>query len=173
MGANIPQLFPPPTPVPKKKPGIFFVIAGILILIVCALKWHDVVEYMDGQPQLTDKHQQQLKKKLNELEEAEQYALIATKDGLYPCLHSGHKLYYLHIGEVWKYGVTTKGKRGRYTSQFMENNSVSYIVQFRGTMGECQQEEQTKLFTYPVLPENLARLEENRLLRPPYNAVFK
>jgi len=40
-------------------------------------------------------------------------------------------------------------------------------------MGECLQAEQTKLFSYPVLPENLARLEENRLIRPPYNPVLK
>lgn len=99
------------------------------------------------------KHQQQLQKKLNELNEAEQYALVATKEGLFPCLHSGHAVYHLHIGEVWKYGVTTKGERGRYTTQFLLDNSVSYVVQYVGRIGDCLQAEQTKLFSYPVLPK--------------------
>ena len=172
MGAEKPQV-PFSSPAPKTKSPWLFVLAGALLLIVCALKWHDVVEYMDGEPQLTPKHQQQLQKKLKELNEAEQYALIATKEGSFPCLHSGHAVYHLHIGEVWKYGVTTKGERGRYTGQFLLDNSVSYVVQYVGKIGDCLQAEQTKLFSYPVLPENLARPEKDRLLRPPYNPVFK
>lgn len=143
------------------------------ILIFCALKWSDVVEYVNGEPKLTPKHQNKLQKKLTELDEAEQYALIATKNGSYPCLHSGHALCQLHIGEVWKYGVTVKGERGRYTAQFLQDNAVSYIVQLRGTMGDCLKEEQRKLFTYPILPENLARMENDRLLRPPYNPILR
>lgn len=33
--------------------------------------------------------------------------------------------------------------------------------------------EMVKLFSYPLLPENLARPEKDRLIRPPYNPVFK
>ncbi len=172
MGANSPR---PPVSSQETKPGGFspFFIAVIAFLIRCALEWSDVIEYIDGEPRLTAKHQNQLQKKLNELEEAEQYALIASKEGYYPCLHSGHALYFLHIGEVWKYGVTTKGERGRYTGQFMLKNSVSYSVQYKGTLSECLQREQIQLFSYPLLPENLARPENDRLLRPPYNPVFK
>ncbi|MCA0236554.1 MAG: hypothetical protein LCH81_09240 [Bacteroidetes bacterium] len=172
MGANSPR---PPVSSQETKPGGFspFFIAVIAFLIMCALEWSDVIEYIDGEPRLTAKHQNQLQKKLNELEEAEQYALIASKEGYYPCLHSGHALYFLHIGEVWKYGVTTKGERGRYTGQFMLKNSVSYSVQYKGTLSECLQREQIQLFSYPLLPENLARPENDRLLRPPYNPVFK
>lgn len=172
MGANFPQprLSPPATK--KKSPSLFIVCVGLL-LIVCALKWSDVIEYINGEPQLTPKHQQQLKKKLSELEDAEQYALVAMTDGWYPCLHSGRALYHLHTGEVWKYGVTTKGERGRYTTEFLQENGVLYIIQFKGSMTECLQEEQRKLFSYPLLPENLARLQLDRLARPPYNPVLK
>ena len=169
-----PDLKPPPDPPdPQPKKHTLLIVAGALMLIVCALKWGDVVEYINGEPRLTPKHEGQLQKKLNELEEAEQYALIASKEGYYPCLHSGHALYFLHVGEVWKYGVTTKGERGRYTGQFMLENSVSYALQYRGTLSECLQREQIQLFSYPLLPENLARPETDRLLRPPYNPVFK
>ena len=172
MGADNPRpTFIPPEP--KAKIPLPVVLAGTLILIVCALKWSDVIECFDGEPRLTFKHQQQLQKKLNELEEAEQYALIATKEQWYPCLHSGYALYYLHVGEVWKYGVTTKGERGRFTGQFTLDNSVAYIIQHIGTVGECLKEEQVRLFSYPLLPENLARPEKDRLIRPPYNPVFR
>ena len=172
MGADKPKILSP-SPAPKTKSPLLFVLAGALLLIVCALKWHDVVEYIEGEPQLTSKHQQQLQKKLNELNEAEQYALVATKEGLFPCIHSGHALYFLHVGEVWKYGVTTKGERGRYTGQFMLENSVAYVVEFTGSLSECLKAEQAQLFSYPLLPENLARPVTDRLIRPPYNPVFK
>lgn len=172
MGAALPEI-QPHNPAPKKKSTLPAFIAGVLFLIVCALKWQDVVEYVNGEAKLTEKHQQQLKKKLDELEDAEQYALVAMADGMYPCLHSGRALYFLHAGEVWKYGVTSKGERGRYTSLFLQENAVLYIIQFKGTMTECLQAEQLKLFEYPILPENLARLEATRLIRPPFNPVLK
>ncbi|MEI6410005.1 MAG: hypothetical protein WCR52_11515 [Bacteroidota bacterium] len=172
MGAELPQPIKQ-LPKPKKKSSFLLLFISALMLIICALKWSDVIEYFNGEPRLTAKHQQQLKKKLDELEEAEQYALVAMTDGWYPWLHSNRALYYLHTGEVWKYGVTTKGERGRYTTEFLQDNGVLYIIQFKGSMTECLQEEQRKLFSYPLLPENLARLEIDRLLRPPYNPVLK
>lgn len=42
-----------------------------------------------------------------------------------------------------------------------------------GALNACYQAEQIQLFSYPILPENLARPEKDRLLRPPYNPVFK
>lgn len=172
MGADSPQpKFEPKEP--KKKSLLPFIIGGAAILILCALEWRDVIEYINGEPQLAAKHQSQLQKKLNDLEDAEQYALVAMTEGWYPCLHSGRALYYLHIGEVWKYGITSRGERGRYTTRFLQDNGVQYLIQFKGTMTECLQEEQRKLFSYPLLPENLARLELDRLVRPPYNPVLK
>ncbi len=173
MGADNPRPIFPSPPEPKAKIPFPVIIAGSLFLIVCALKWSYVIEYINGEPRLNTKHQQQLQKKLNDLEQAEQYALVAMAEGWYPCLHSGRALYYLHVGEVWKYGITTRGERGRYTTRFLQDNRVQYVIQFKGTMTECLQEEQRKLFSYPLLPENLARLELDRLARPSYNPVLK
>lgn len=169
MGADLRQT-PPQMPEPKKS-VLPLVIGSAIILIFCALKWRDVVEYINGEPQLASKYQEQLQNKLNEADEAEQYALIALMDGWYICLHSGFGTYYLKAGEVWKYGTTTKGEQGRYEYKFLRDNRVSYVVQFRGTLHECLKEEQNKLYMYPLLPENLAREEELRLIRPPYNPI--
>lgn len=172
MGADLPQQQLKPFE-PKKKNPLPFFIGTVVLMIFCALKWSDVVEYVNGEPHLTAKHRQKLEKKLAELEEGEQYVLIATRNGFYPCVHDGHPLYFLHVGEVWKYGTTIKGQQGRYGTQYMDENAVSYIVEFRGPMGACLQQEQIKLFSYPLLPENLARPKEMRLLRPPNNPVYK
>lgn len=173
MGATKTPLQQYPPQGPKTKNPLPLLIAGAFALVLCALAWSDVVEYFKGEPRLIPKYQRQLERKLIELDEADQYALIATTDGMYPCLHSSRALYHLRIGEVWKYGVTAKGERGRYTAQFLQDNAVSYIIQLHATFSECLKEEQRKLFTYPLLPENLARKEDGRLLRPPYNPVLR
>ncbi|HOY07357.1 MAG TPA: hypothetical protein PLO67_18240 [Saprospiraceae bacterium] len=170
MGANSPTLHFH-SPDPKKKNHFPLIIAAAAILIVCALKWRDVVIYVDGEAQLTAKYRKELQNHLDEADEAEQYALIALSDGWYTCVHSGFGTYFLKAGEVWKYGTTTKGEQGRYDYKFLRGNGVNYIVQFRGTLHECLKEEKKKIYMYPLLPENLARVEELRLIRPPYNPI--
>jgi hypothetical protein len=149
------------------------VIGAVLVLIFFALKWGDVVEYVSGEPRIKAGYQRQLQKKLEKEDRCEQYALIAIANGWYPCLHSGLKMYYLKKGEVWKYGTTGKGETGRYTTQFLRTNNVSYEIEFVGSENECKKQEQRKLHGYPILPENLARPEEYRLIRPPYNPILR
>jgi len=122
---------------------------------------------------LSPKEEEKLQKRLKELDDAEQYALIAEEDGWYRCNHPRRIAYYLREGEIWKYGTTTKGQFGRYSVSYLEYNNVLYFVQFRGTISECLKEEQRKLFTYPYLPENLARPVQDRLPRPPYNSKMQ
>lgn len=131
------------------------------------------MEYVNGEPKLKAKYIKEHQKKLEEPDLAEQYALVAIEDGWYTCLHSGLGLYYLKKGEIWKYGVTAKGERGRYTIKFLRDNRVAYVIEFKGTITECLEEEQRKLYGYPLLPENLARKEEYRLIRPPYNPILR
>lgn len=122
---------------------------------------------------LSPRDEAKLQKRLKEIDDAEQYALIANEDGWYPCNHPGRTTFYLLAGEVWKYGTTTKGQFGRYSISYLEERNVFYFIQFRGTIAECLKEEQRKLFNYPYLPENLVRPEKDRLLRPPYNSKMQ
>lgn len=124
-------------------------------------------------PKLDPKDEAKLFKRLNEIDEAEQYALIAIDRGWYPCNHQGRAVFYLLPGEVWKYGTTTKGQFGRYSIKYLAGVNVSYLLQFRGSISECLKEEQLKLFYYPYLPENLARPEKDQLPRPPYNSKMQ
>ena len=123
--------------------------------------------------QYSSKDQKNLEKRLKEIDDSEQYALVAITEGWYPCLHSGRTTYYLKAGEVWKYGVTSKGKLGRYPITFLSENMVDYVVEFKGNYSECLKQEQIKLYSYPYLPENLARLPPDRLPRPPYNHIMR
>ena len=148
-------------------PLLFGLIAGLVLFRIIGL------EGTYEAPKLQPKEEEKLQKRLKEIDDSEQYALIAKNDGWYACLHSGRTRFYLKTGEVWKYGVTSKGKFGRYSAVFLVINNVSYDLQFRGTYSECLKQEQIKLFYYKYLPENRARSPAERLPRPPYNSVMR
>lgn len=171
MGADKPKLGKPDTQTPAYLPLLLLGAAAILVAIALFSKL--IFEAKNEVPNLSPQEEAKLQKRLREIDDSEQYALLATVEGWYLCLHAGKTTYYLKAGEVWKYGVTSKGKFGRYTASFLLKNKVSYIVQFKGNLSECLKQEQVKLFNYPNLPENLARQPSERLSRPPYNAIMR
>ena len=148
-----------------------FLVVGLLLLSGTLIL--RVAFSSEGEaPKLNPKDEARLAKKLREIDDAEQYALVAKSDGWYPCQNNGFQTYFLKTGEVWKYGVTTKGQLGRYKGAYLYNNKVIYLIQFRGNIAECLKMEQINLFMYPFLPENLARPLELQLPRPPYNPIM-
>ncbi len=160
----------------NSKPGpkpMMLVLSMLILFVSVVLALRVLFSSEEDAPKLSPKDNARLAKKLREIDDAEQYALIARYDGLYPCLHSGFQLYHLNTGNVWKYGVTTKGEKGRYSPQFLLKNDVIYQVQFKGNIAECLKQEQIRLFLYPLLPENLSRPPERRLPRPPYNSIMR
>ncbi|MEZ4927924.1 MAG: hypothetical protein R3A50_16695 [Saprospiraceae bacterium] len=150
-----------------------FLIVATCFLIGIALIIGVLLKKEAPSPELQPKEKAKLEQKIREIDDSEQYALIANNNGWYPCLHSGRSSYYLLKGEIWKYGVTSKGQFGRYTVKFLRNNNVSYIIEFKGNMAECLKMEQIKLFNYPFLPENMTRPINDRLPRPPYNPIMR
>lgn len=120
-----------------------------------------------GNPQLQPGRLEKMEKELNKLDEAEQYALVATIAGWYPCFNCPDTTHiYLLPGEIWKYGVTTNGP-DRYPKSFYQENKLQYLAQFKGTLQECLREEKRKIYHYPILPENIKRRKP--ILRPPGN----
>lgn len=171
MGADKPKLEKKDS---ESKMSFFPLLVGTAVLAVAVALFSKMTFDENGNlPKLNPRDEAKLQKRLKEIDDSEQYALVATVNGWYPCLHSGRATCYLKIGEVWKYGVTSKGKFGRYTAAFLIKNRVSYIVQFKGNISECLKQEQIRLFNYPNLPENLARPPTERLPRPPYNAIMR
>ena len=171
MGANKPQLPEPGIKTGRSVLLPFVILAAGVLAIALFPKIGFVEEY--GSPKLHPKEEERLQQRLKEIDDSEQYALLAEIDGWYPCLHSGRSIFYLKAGEVWKYGVTSKGQLGRYKTDFLIRNNVSYFTQFNGTFSECLKQEQIKLFNYPYLPENLARSKAERLPRPPFNQIMR
>ena len=99
----------------------------------------------------------------------EQYALVASKNGWYPCYKcETKKRIYLYKGEIWKYGKTCNGQDGRYSNGLPELE-LDYIIQFSGNESECLIEEKNKIYNYPNLPE--CRKRKFVLTRPAGNKI--
>ena len=93
--------------------------------------------------------------------------LLAAKAGRYPCFScTGKSSIFLHQGQVWKYGVTRKGERGRYGNWHVDQGLL-YFIEYTGPLQECLRQEKLKIYNYALLPENLARTPP--LIRPPGN----
>ncbi len=134
------------------------------------LNWDDVT-YIDeqGEPQLKEWREQDLKRQVEELEQAEQYALMAKADGQYVCYHCNSGTCFLQKGMVWKYGVTRKGMSGRYKTKWLIGMNLLYLAEFQGTYQECLIQEKSKILRYPLHQDNLVRNISERMARPPGN----
>ena len=134
------------------------------------LNWDDVA-FIDeqGELQLKEWRTQDLERQLQELEQAEQYVLLARTDGAYICYDCSSGTCFLKKGMVWKYGVTRKGVSNRYPGEWLSDMRLGYIVQVRGTVYECLIEEKQKIFLYPLHLDNQIRKPVDRMARPPGN----
>lgn len=121
----------------------------------------------DGKVQLAKWRKEKLAKEIKELDEAEQYVLVAKRDGIYPCYSClNSTTINLRVGQIWKYGFTTKSEQGRY-QRSLESQNLFYLVEYEGTITACMKEEKRKIYFYALLPENLSR--DIPLIRPPGN----
>lgn len=166
---NIVSLKPPQPSDKGQKPFNPLPLFGLLLFLAVAFligtKWLESDQ--EGNPILAPYRKAKLEKELEELDKAEQYALLAARDGDYPCFNCpGKSTIFLRQGQVWKYGVTTKGEKSRYGTWHIDNN-LFYVIQLEGTLQECLREEKRKIYYYATLPENLARPVP--LIRPPGN----
>lgn len=157
------------SPPKAKPPNLFFLF--LLVAITLTLFYSGKKPFIEvddeGNTKLAEWRKEKLNKELNELDEAEQYVLLAKRNGWYPCFNCLiSSTIFLNQNEVWKYGYTKKGEGGRYQNS-LEGTNLKYVTQFVGTISECMKEEKRKIYYYALMPENLAR--ENPLMRPPGN----
>ena len=128
-----------------------------------------VIETSDGDLALSPERQAKLLRELEEIDNAVQYALLASQSGLYPCYTcpNGQITISLNELEVWRYGVTRKGEKARYPDGNYGAPKLLFVVEFEGDYAECLKMEKTKIYNYPFLPE--ARARTIILPRPPGN----
>lgn len=148
-------------------------VVGLALLVLAALTFWEVVEWINDEPKLTFKRKEELIKQIEEIEDTEQYALKAEVPGWYDCYHCPGGRIFLDAFAIWKYGVTRKGEKVRYSKDFLGKGKLRYEVQFRGNYAQCLIEEKRKLFNYPLLPENLQRPDSLKLVLPPGNLQVK
>jgi len=121
----------------------------------------------------------------------ELYTLRAVKDGVYPILQSsilgeeiaGHV--HLKKGEIWKVGENCCGKAKRYPKDIFfisKNGSIMldgrYLyckTEAEGTRMQMLIEEKMWIYTYPLLPECIARVKNDKIFlpKPPGNKIYR
>jgi hypothetical protein len=98
-----------PKPKPRRSYKNALVIMTVLLSLFAAYK------ITKQNLSLSPERKAKLDRELEELDNAEQYVLRANRDGWYPCYSCPTKnRIFLLKDEVWKYGVTRKGEKGRY-----------------------------------------------------------
>ena len=152
------------------RPHPRFSLWFLVLLAVGTLIWmahEDFLEEKDGETVLAPWRKGKMLKELEDMEYGEQYALMAEWPGYYPCYHCRNtKEIFLNIGDVWKYGVTSKDEKGRYKGR-LPAEGLYYVIEFDGLLQECYRREKLQIYNYALLPENLRRAD--RLIRPPGN----
>ena len=151
-----------------KKNNHWFLFFIIVLALYFAQSFDDfIIKKDDGTYEISEQRQEELKKRKTKIDNAEQYALVAASNGLYPCFNCGEKIHiFLYIGEVWKYGVSKNGSQ-RYKKHWYKSMRLEYITQYVGIYSECLKRELDQIYQYPILPENLKRVL--KLPRPPGN----
>jgi len=154
----------------KKRNNPFFYLVG-LIIIVSYFSYQITKERGNKK----EKEIENIKAKSYKYDNdtlCEQYSLRALINGYFPCYQKScnNGLIWLNKDEVWKYGKTCLGQKGRYPEGFSIEN-LYYQIEFKGTEKECLVTEKEKIYNYPFLPE--AQIRNIKLLRPPGNKIDK
>lgn len=170
------QTGPMPAPAPQNPRSprtalLFFIACSCILAVLAAWKGVDFLEQAEGGTlSLSSTREAQMQQRLKRLEECEQYVLLAKFSGFYPCYSCGRDtLIFLHAGEVWKYGITIQGEKGRYSNTWVTAAGLKYRMQYQGSIQACLRQETLKIYQYALLPENVKRTPP--LIRPPGNKV--
>lgn len=169
---NGPMLSPAPqNPRNPRVALLIFLLCSCILAVFAA--WNGV-EFLEqgegGELGLSAAREAQMQQRLKRLEECEQYVLRAKFSTFYPCYSCGvDTLIFLHAGEVWKYGITIQGEKGRYSNAWVTTLGLSYHWQYRGSIQACLRQETLKIYQYALLPENVQRTKP--LIRPPGNKI--
>ncbi len=157
---------------PPKDRTPFVIGITILLLIIAALKWEDVVRQLnDGSWILTEERQRKVERTLDRNNNAEQYVLLAAVSGWYKCYLCEEGRYWLNAGEIAKIGITTNPAE-RYSQAWLERNNVEYIIEVTGNLAEVREAEIRRISGYPLLPENMRRPKEKRLVVPVFHKTI-
>jgi hypothetical protein len=140
-------------------------IAAVSAVIYFSYKWLKIEK--SGNVELSDERLNEFLQDSAMLNDCVQYALIASKDTIYPCYSCADSLsIFLKINETWYIGETCYGEE-RYPKSYYEKMNLNFVIQHTGNKYEVLLEQKRKIYQYPLLPESQKR--PFSLPRPPGN----
>lgn len=114
---------------PKK----FFWAVFFCVLIAAASIGGFLIFDENGKADISEERKEALQNVLEKLENAEQYVLTAKKSKFYPCSNGECATIWLNMGEVYRYGTTINGQKGRgYSETYLRSNFLEYKIEFKG-----------------------------------------
>ena len=147
--------------------------------------FEDVVDTKRGEMVLSKDRKAELREKQRQLEEDYVcYKLVANADGVYPCTDCPQGFFFLHKGEVAKYGITLH-PNSRYPQYKLIEQNLSLVRIEKGSLTRMRQLELELIYHYPIIEENLNRpslkdylkspteFPRYKLARPPMNPIDK
>jgi len=145
------------------------IVLSIFTILAISRNYEDVVEYnAQGNPQLKPERLAKLADDIRRINNCQQYSLRATESDWYPCYSCGDTtMVYLLKGEIWKIGEKCDDNDARYSESKLKAMALKLYPEFFGDKTACYEEQQRKIYYYPLLPENQKR--KKKLGHPPGN----
>lgn len=138
-------------------------VLGVLLILIAAL-------YIPIYLSLTREEEDAIEDRIERIQNSELYVLLAEVDGYYDCPACSNGKFFLHAGEIYKFGVTMNPSN-RYSEQELARWRLEYVVLKVAPYNECLIEETLRSAGYRLLPENTRRPKERQLLIPPGSGV--
>jgi len=155
-----------------RKIGIYAIFFLTLLSVIILHQTIKITDLPIARAEKCDKEIEGILKKALTLKFGVQYALVAVKDGFYPCYNGEMTMIFLKKGEVWKYGKTCLTQEQRYND--LKERNLVFIPQFVGIEEQCLIMEKQKIYNYYLLQENIERALKTGtklLIRPPGNKI--
>ena len=152
-----------------KKQHLLVIAIFLIAASASALFWEHFYDDPDLDWTAIEEAQREAEEIVNRHSEWVQYALIANSTMKRPCLRcpGGVDMVTVREGEIYKYGITTRGV-SRYSQSFISLLDLRFFIEYKGSYIECKEMEINKIVSYKFLPES--QKPEIRLIRPPGNA---
>lgn len=135
------------------------ILTAAILLMAIPKTWKEAVrQNEDGSYSLSREWEEAIDQKKEKIEQHLLYVLAAAEDGVYLCKHCPTGKFYLYAGEIYRYGTTGNGKKGRgYNGTWEVKNLLVFHRIMLGDEATVKLKQAELIGSYALHPENMRR----------------